>query len=121
VAGYTISREDKMKKVALMIALGLSLLPVSVRAAQVFGSLKVNGRSVSDKIDFDVACGTQKPAPGKTDGYGAYSFNAGKGKCTFTVHYQGQSPSYVIYSYDNAVRYDFDLVLQNGQYMLRRR
>jgi hypothetical protein len=110
-----------MKKIALMIALGLSLLlPVSVHAAQIFGSLKEDGRSVPAKVGYEVFCGAQRYV-GETDGYGAYSLNAGRGKCTFKVHYKGQSPTFEVYSYDNAVRYDFDLVLQNGQYILRRR
>jgi hypothetical protein len=121
-ADHTFFREDKMKKIALMIVvLGLSLLPFSVHAAQIFGSLKEDGRSIPAKVVYEVLCGAQKYV-GETDGYGAYVFNAGRGKCTFKVYYKGQAPSFDVYSYDDPVRYDFDLILQsNGQYMLRRR
>ena len=110
-----------MKKVALMITSALLLLlPVTAYAAQIFGSLKEDGRPVSAKVRFEVVCGAQKYA-GETDGYGAYSINTARGKCTFKVYYKGQAPSFDVYSYDNAVRYDFDLVNQNGQYILRRK
>jgi hypothetical protein len=109
-----------MKKVALMIASALLLPPVSVYAAQIFGSLKEDGRPVPANVKFEAWCGAQKYA-GVTDGYGAYSLNTAKGKCTFRVYYKGQAPSFDVYSYDNAVRYDFDLVNQNGQYILRRK
>jgi hypothetical protein len=110
-----------MKKIVLVIMFGLLLLPVSVYATQIYGSLKEDGRAVPAEVSFEVVCGDQRYV-GKTDGYGAYSLNAGRGKCTFKVYYKGQSPTFDVYSYDNPVRYDFDLVLQsNGQYMLRRR
>ena len=110
-----------MKKVVLIMMLGLLLLPVSAYAAQIYGSLKEDGRSVPAKVVYEVVCGSQRYT-GETDGYGAYSLSAGRGRCTFKVYYKNQAPTFEVYSYDDPVRYDFDLVLQpNGQYMLRRK
>src|SRR5258705_7929416 len=103
-----------MKKIAMIMMLGL-VLPISVYAAQIYGSLKEEGRAVPAKVKFEMTCKDQT-YPGETDGYGAYSVYADKGKCTFKVYYKGQTPTFELYSYDNPVRYDFDLVLENGQY-----
>ena len=93
---------------------------VPVYAGQVYGSLKEDGRSVPANVGFELRCPGQA-YPGRTDNNGAFAVNAEKGKCILTVHYKGQSPTAVIFSYDNPVRYDFDLVAINGQYTLRRK
>jgi hypothetical protein len=109
-----------MNKINTLI-LPVLLLPLSVYAAQVYGSLKEDGRAVPEKTRIEVIC-NGKTYPGATDSSGAYSvFASEKGKCVFKVYYKGQSPTFDLYSYDNPVRYDFDLVLQNGQYQLRRK
>jgi hypothetical protein len=108
-----------MKKIITTIVLGL-ILAGSVYAGQIYGSLKEEGRAVSANVTFEVTCGGQRYG-GQTDGFGAYAVNAGKGKCTLTVHYKGQAPTSDLYSYDNPARYDFDLILVNGQYTLRRK
>jgi hypothetical protein len=109
-----------MKKIVTTILLGL-LLPVSVCAGQIYGSLREGGRSVPAKVRFETICKDQTYA-GETDGYGGYRANVGRGKCTFKVYYKGQTPTFDLYSYDNPVRYNFDLELQaNGQYLLRRK
>lgn len=107
-----------MKKIVTTILLAV-LLPLSVYAAQIYGSLKEEGRAVPG-VKLEVTCNGQTHT-GETDGYGAYSVYAERGKCTFKVYHKGQVPTLDIYSYDNPVRYDFDLVLQNGVYALRRR
>jgi len=109
-----------MKKVNTLI-LPVLLLPLSVYAAQVYGRLKEDGRAIPAKVKIEVVCNGQTYT-GETDSYGSYSVYASvKGRCVFKVYYKGQSPTFELYSYDNPVRYDFDLVLQNGQYTLRRK
>ena len=109
-----------MKKVNPLILLVL-LLPLYVYAAQIYGGLKEDGRAVPEKTRIEVIC-NGKTYAGVTDGYGAYSVYAPeKGKCVFKVYHKGQAPIFDLYSYDNPVRYDFDLVLVNGQYTLRRK
>src|SRR5262245_40115735 len=108
-----------MKRSVAIIIFAL-ISAVSVSAGQIFGSLKEDGRSLPANVQFDIQCKGQKYA-GRTDNYGAYAINSEKGKCTLTVYYKGQSLTAPVYSYDNPVRYDFDLVLTNGQYELRRK
>jgi hypothetical protein len=108
-----------MKRSVAVIICGL-ISAVSVSAGQLYGSLKEDGRSLPANVRFEIRCRAQS-YPGQTDGNGAYAINAEKGKCTLTVYYKGQSPAADIYSYDNPVRYDFDLVVINGQYALRRK
>jgi hypothetical protein len=44
-----------------------------------------------------------------------------KGKCALKVYYQGQTPSFEVNSYDNAVQYDLVLEKQGAQYTLKRK
>jgi hypothetical protein len=109
-----------MKKVNPLIFLAL-LLPLYAYAAQIYGSLKEDGRAVPEKTRIEVIC-NGKAFAGVTDGYGAYNVYASeKGKCVFKVYHKGQAPTFALSSYENPVRYDFDLVLVNGQYTLRRK
>jgi hypothetical protein len=107
-----------MKKIVTTILLGL-LLPSSVCAGQIYGSLTEGGRPVPAGVVFDTKCGDQT-SRGETDGYGAYSINVGRGKCSLTVYYRGQNPTVYFYAYDKPVRYNFELELSNGRYELRR-
>lgn len=110
-----------MKKV-LLSALLLIAAAAQVWAAQVYGSLKINGQPAKAAVRIEIMCGSGKPFAGDTDQYGAYRINVPEtGKCTLKVRYGNQDVPYAIYSYDQAVRYDFDLVMENGKYALRRR
>jgi hypothetical protein len=108
-----------MKKLSILLALA-TLLPMTIFAAQVYGSLKENGQSVSG-VKVEINCNGRAYGV-STDSSGSYNLYAGeKGKCTFKVNYKGQAPTFEIYSYDNPVRYDFDLVNENGRYALKRK
>ena len=107
-----------MKKTFKIIMLTL-VLSLPAYAGQIYGSLKEDGRPVANAT-FDVFC-PQGSFRGVTDGYGAYSINVGKGKCTFRLYYRNQQPSLDIYSYDSPLRYDFDVVSGNGGLALVRR
>lgn len=116
-----------MKKIVMTIALGL-LLSVSVSAGQIYGTLKEDGRPVPENLEIEVNCNGQQ-TKGRTDSYGAYSLKVGNGKCEFKLYYKGwkgqngeyQFPTVVIYSSNNPLRYDFELVPVNGKYELRRK
>lgn len=107
-----------MKKALKIIMLTL-VLTSAVSAGQIYGSLKEDGRPVANAT-FEVFC-PQGSFRGVTDGYGAYSVNVGRGKCTFRLHYRNQQPSFELYSYDSPLRYDFDVVIANGALTLVRR
>lgn len=107
-------------KLVMTIALGL-VLPFSVSAGQIYGSVKENRRAIA-RTAFTVRCDGQKPITGYTDSYGAYNIYVGKGRCEFQLSYSGQTYAFKwIYSSDSSIRYDFDLVkLPTGAYTLRR-
>ncbi|MGI8917353.1 MAG: hypothetical protein ACR2H6_02040 [Pyrinomonadaceae bacterium] len=107
-----------MKKALKIIMLTL-LLTAPAYAGQIYGSLKEAGRPVANAT-FEVFC-PQGSFRGVTDGYGAYSINVGRGKCTFRLYYRNQQPSFDLYSYDSPLRYDFDVVNGNGGLSLVRR
>lgn len=107
-----------MKRSVAIVICGL-ISAVSVFGGQIYGSLKVDGRSLPN-VAFAIQCRVQRYT-GQTDNVGVFAINAEKGKCILTVYYGGQSPTADIFSYDNPVRYDFDLVQINGQYTLRRK
>jgi hypothetical protein len=84
-----ISRRKNMKKVNTLILLVL-LLPLSVYAAQIYGSLKEDGCAVSEKTRLEVIC-NGRTYTGVTDSYGAYNVYASeKGKCVIKVYHKGQ-------------------------------
>jgi hypothetical protein len=109
-----------MKKV-LISALLLIGAPIQTWAAPVYGSLKINGQPVEAGVRVEINC-SGRPFAGQTDQYGAYRINVIEGgRCDLKVRYKGREASSVVYSSDKPVRYDFDLVLENGRYILRRR
>ena len=97
------------------------LFPTLAYTGQIFGSLSDGRKSVGQRVPVEVACGSS-PYRAKTDRYGSYSiYSPKKGKCTLTVHYKGQSAEHTIYSYDDPVRYDFELIQSGEGYKLKRR
>jgi hypothetical protein len=108
-----------MKKVITTFVLAAAFAaPVS--AGQIFGSLKEDGRPLNG-VKFEVFC-RDRTYSGVTDGDGGYSIEVGRGRCTFRLYYREQTPNYDLYSYDNPLRYNFDVIkLSTGQYILRRR
>lgn len=110
-----------MKKIGMTIALGLMLsISISASAAQIYGTLRENQRAVPADLAIEVNCNGHVYW-GKTDSYGAYSMNVEKGRCTFKLYYNGQTPEIVLYASNNSLRYDFELVLVKGVYELRRK
>ena len=102
----------------LLVVLAYSSLAV---AGKIYGSVTENGKPVTQGVKVEVTCGTYNHAAA-TDAYGSFKlFVPDKGKCTLKVHYQGQTPSFEITSYEGSVQYDLILEKQGGQYTLRRK
>jgi hypothetical protein len=100
----------------------LLLFAASAFAAQVYGTLRAGDRPVQQGVQVVVTCPGNRTYSDATDGRGGYRINVPeKGKCTIQVQYNGQAPTADIYSFDEATKYDFDLVQQGGAYALRRR
>lgn len=93
----------------------MCLLPPFAYAGQIYGSLKHQDRSVGPRVRVEINC-RGRSHTGETDHYGSYRIYAPeKGKCLLTVHYRGSRADFDIYSYEDPVRYDFELLpgLQN--------
>ena len=109
-----------MKALRLLL-FSILLTPTVAYGGQIFGTLTVDNRSVGKGVKIAVVCGTTNGA-GETDDYGSYKVFVPKGKCTLKVIYGGQEILFGIYSYDDPVRYDFDVVRGgDGKYFLKRR
>ena len=110
-----------MKAIRIVLPLAL-LVPAPAFAGNIFGNLREGGRSVGQGVQVQVTCGSVHPPPTMTDQYGAYSLAVPGGKCALSVGYKGRTtPSFAIVSSDDPARYDFDLVSENGRYVLKRR
>jgi hypothetical protein len=102
------------------VCLFLALLigsPSRAHAGNIYGSVWLDGRPVQG-AQIQITCSS--PHTAQTDNSGSYRvFVQEKGRCVFHVDYAGHSGQADVASYDNPVKYDFDLVLQDGNYVLR--
>lgn len=115
-----------MRNVGILLLVFL-LFPVSTFAAQVFGNIKFDNRSVGEGVGIRIRCpeslGKEEKYL-KTDRFGSYSDYLPTGKCTFEVNYRDEwSIPYDIYADESdPVRYDFELVRsKDGQLRLERK
>ena len=101
----------------------LLLIPSPALAGTIFGNLTEGGRSVGRGVEVRIMCGTDGPWSTITDDYGAYTINVPRrGRCDLVVLYKGRlTPPYPVGSSDDPARYDFDLVFENNQFVLKRR
>lgn len=111
-----------MKKTRIFLVLMGITFSVFANAAQVYGSITKENRSVGAGAEVSITC-LGESYGGITDRYGSYSIYVPKlGKCAITVKYNNiKSDPFFIYSYNDPARYDFDLGRNNGKYFLRRR
>ena len=108
-------------KVLRLLLFSILLSQTVAYGGQIFGTLTVDNKSVGKGVKITIECGTANGA-GETDDYGSYKIFVPKGKCTLKVIYGGQEILFGIYSYDDPVRYDFDVVRGgDGKYFLKRR
>lgn len=110
-----------MKQLIFLISLIL-LFPSFTYAGQVYGRLLERNRSVGPGVRIIISC-HQNIYNGVTDSYGSYRIYVPRqGRCELTVYYRNQPTTTSIYSYNDPVRYDFELVRnREGRYFLRRR
>jgi hypothetical protein len=111
--------EVKMKRIFLLICF-VSALPIWAFAAQLYGNLKYNGQPVRSQ-PLEINC-NGNVYTGSTDASGDYRlFAKDKGKCIFKISYLNQDLTFDVFSYDSPVRYDFEIVMENGKPKLRRK
>jgi len=87
-------------------------------AGQIYGTIT----NIRGGMQIQIKLG-QQTFYGVTDNKGSYSvYVQNPGQCRFILFRPNLVPvETMIYSYNQPVKYDFDLVFQNNSYMLRRR
>lgn len=99
-------------------------IPAIAMAAQVFGSLKFEDRSVGPGVQVRIRCDAEKEIWIKTDNFGSYSAYLRPKKCALDVNFRNQwsEPIDIYPDQTDPVRYDFELVRRpNGALFLRRK
>src|SRR5262245_7024820 len=93
--------------------------PQPVVAGQIFGHVTRDGRSVGAGVQIRVACGGDAFPPVQTNGDGYYEiYVPSVGECQIQIDYENQSPTYPVISYQDPVRYSFDIAGQGGNLVL---
>jgi hypothetical protein len=88
------------------------LVPVSVQAGQIYGSVIENGRALPNAA-IRINCQAGGSAESQTAGDGSFRVNvAGEGRCTFTLTQYGASAT--VFSNVRPTQYDFELRRQGG-------
>ena len=103
------------------LAIGLLFLPAGCAAGPLFGTIRgPNGRPAA-RASIVVRCGNSTyRAAAAADG--DYSLQAREtARCSLEVNYNGQVARAGIYSYNEPTRYDFDMTIEGGRAVLRRR
>jgi hypothetical protein len=100
-----------MRSVTIASLSVLLLLPGTVSAGQIYGTIR-DGANPLRSAKIEVACPDFRqgsiPITGQTDNLGSFRINvASRGRCLLRV---GNAAPTAIYSSDNAIRYDFDVV-----------
>ncbi len=108
-----------MRPSRLLLSLFL-FFPSLALAGEIRGTISEGSKPVGAGVSIDVRCGNNAYSA-TTDKFGSYRlFVPDKGTCALQVHYQNQSPSREIISFEDSTRYDLVLGKEGGQYVLRR-
>ena len=106
----------------VVILLGGILLPVACVAGQIYGTIREGNRPVRNATVV-VQCGSDR-GEGRSDQAGSYRvFVRQNGRCTLQLDAGGQRVELrsAVFSYQNPVRYDLELLRTPNGFELRRR
>ena len=107
-----------MRRVRQFLFLGFTLAPMMV-AGNVYGTIREANRPLSGVPVF-MTCGKER-VPGKTDGEGVYRvFARATGACQLVVDLPGRRISAPVYSFDRPTAYNFDVVRDGSNWILRK-
>jgi hypothetical protein len=110
---------DPRTRIAV-VTLVVFLAPRTVQAAQIYGALSKDGSPLGG-TPVTVVCDSGDRDETRTDDRGAYRlFVAHTGRCTLSLPEHGGA-SAAIFSFDEPVRFDFDVVPAGGGFQLRKR
>jgi hypothetical protein len=109
-----------MKSLPILVMLLFVSVSPSL-AGELFGTISEGNKPVNEGVKIEIAAGGNTYSA-VTDKFGAYRiFVKEKGKCTMTVHYNDQKPTFGVASFDKSTRYDLVLTLKDGKYTLGRK
>ena len=91
-------------------------------AGEVYGKVTMKGTPVGAAASVGAECGGKSYAARATDKSGAYHLIVGQsGKCALVITYKGVVARLDMVSHEDAVQYDVDLDMKDGQLAARRR
>jgi len=115
----TTFRQTGLIRIFLTLLLGFTVVP-AVLAGNVYGTIR-EGNSPVRSAAVSIICGTES-VPGRTDAEGVYRlFTKATGNCQFVVELPGRKLSVSMYSFDRPTAYDFDVVRDGTNWILRKR
>ena len=95
-------------KIVIVVAL-VFCIPIA-HAGVIYGTIKVNGRPLSDTAVTITCNGADAPYRGVTNASGSYSIKVEKqGRCTLRINHAEQDHESPVYSQTKAARHDFKL------------
>jgi hypothetical protein len=106
---------------SLMCVVFMILLSSMALAGELFGTITEAGKPVPEgtRIEITIA---GKSFTGATDKLGTYHVQAAeKGKGTLTAYYKNQKPTFDVFSFEKATRYDFTVETVEGKLTLKRK
>ncbi len=109
-----------MKHLSILAVL-LLVTAASAIAGEIFGTISEGTKPVGEGVKVQVTAGGNTYST-QTDKFGGYRlFVKEKGKCTLTVSYKDQTPTFTVASFEKSTRYDFVLTQKDGKYTLGRK
>jgi len=107
---------------AVMVVTSVVAASAPSFAGEVYGKVSMKGAAVGDAATVGAECGGKSyPAKG-TDKSGSYHLIVGQtGKCALVITYKGATARLDMVSHEDAVQYDVDLDMKDGQLSARRR
>ena len=109
-----------MRRLFQSLLLGLTIVPV-ILAGNVYGTIREKNKPLAG-APVSLTCGKESPVSGRADGEGVYRlFVRATGACQLVVDLPGRRMSASVYSYDRPTAYDFDVVLEGNNWVLRKR
>jgi hypothetical protein len=89
-------------------------------AGHVYGTIRHNNQPYRN-AEVSISCGAET-VPGRTNQEGVYRmFVRSTGSCQLVLEPNSRRAPGSLYSYDRPTAYDFDLVQQNGRWVLLQR
>jgi len=103
------------------VAASMLLFISTTVAGELFGTISEANKPVAQGVKVEITAG-DKTYSTETDKFGSYRlFVKEKGKCTLTISYKNQSPTFTVASFEKSTRYDLVLTEKDGKYTLGRK